>query len=171
MDWIKKESQKLQDELIELRRVFHADPELGFEEHRTSQKIEQYLQELGLETKRVAKTGIVALVTGKRSSPVLMLRADIDALPIQEENSVTYASKNPGVMHACGHDAHMAMLLGAAKILVRNKSQINGTIKLVFQPDEENAGALPMIKEGVLDNPKVDAAVGIHIWTPLLPGL
>ena len=170
MDWIKKESQKLQDELIELRRVFHADPELGFEEHRTSQKIEQYLQELGLETKRVAKTGIVALVTGKRSSPVLMLRADIDALPIQEENSVTYASKNPGVMHACGHDAHMAMLLGAAKILVRNKSQINGTIKLVFQPDEENAGALPMIKEGVLDNPKVDAAVGIHIWTPLPSG-
>lgn len=171
MDWIKEQSEELQEELVELRRDFHAYPELGFEEHQTSRKVEEYLQNLGLKTERVAGTGVVAMIEGHEDGPVLMLRADMDALPIQEENTVAYASTNPGVMHACGHDAHMAMLMGAAKILSENKELIKGKIKLVFQPNEENAGALPMIEEGVLDNPKVDATVGVHIWTPLPSGV
>ncbi|WP_422484859.1 M20 metallopeptidase family protein [Gudongella sp. DL1XJH-153] len=171
MDWIKEQSEELQNELIELRRNFHAHPELGFEEHQTSKKVEEYLQSLGLQTERVAKTGVVAMIEGAEDGPVLMLRADMDALPIQEENTVDYVSKNPGVMHACGHDAHMSMLMGAAKILSNNKELIKGKIKLVFQPNEENAGALPMIEEGVLDKPKVDGAVGVHIWTPLPSGV
>ncbi len=170
MDWIKKQTKGLHRELIEMRRDFHEHPELGFEEHRSGEIIEKYLQSLGLTTKRIAKTGVVAMIEGDPKGPVIMLRADMDALPVQEENHVEYASKNPGIMHACGHDAHMTMLLGAAKILTQIKEPLKGSIKLVFQPDEENAGALPMIKEGVLNNPKVDSALGIHIWTPLPSG-
>ena len=170
MDWIKKQTKGLHRELIEMRRDFHEHPELGFEEHRSGEIIEKYLQSLGLTTKRIAKTGVVAMIEGDPKGPVIMLRADMDALPVQEENHVEYASKNPGIMHACGHDAHMTMLLGAAKILTQIKEPLKGSIKLVFQPNEENAGALPMIKEGVLNNPKVDSALGIHIWTPLPSG-
>ncbi len=170
MDWIKEQTKVLHPELIEMRRDFHEHPELGFEEHRSAEIIVKYLEDLGLTTKRVAKTGVVALIEGDPKGPVLMLRADMDALPLQEENKVAYASKNPGVMHACGHDAHMTMLLGAAKILTRMKEPLQGTIKLVFQPDEENAGALPMIEDGVLESPKVDGAIGVHIWTPLPSG-
>ncbi len=170
MDWIKEQTKVLHQELIEMRRDFHEHPELGFEENRSAGIVEHYLQNLGLTTKRIAKTGVVAMIEGDPKGPVIMLRADMDALPVQEENPVEYASKTPGVMHACGHDAHMTMLLGAAKILTKIKESLKGSIKLVFQPDEENAGALPMIKEGVLDNPKVDSALGIHIWTPLPSG-
>ena len=170
MDWIKEQTKVLHQELIEMRRDFHEHPELGFEENRSAGIVEHYLQNLGLTTKRIAKTGVVAMIEGDPKGPVIMLRADMDALPVQEENPVEYASKTPGVMHACGHDAHMTMLLGAAKILTQIKESLKGSIKLVFQPDEENAGALPMIKEGVLDNPKVDSALGIHIWTPLPSG-
>ena len=170
MDWIKERAKELHQELIEMRRDFHAHPELGFKEYRSGKIIEEYLQSLGLKTKRIAKTGVVAMIEGEAKGPVIMLRADMDALPIQEENNLDYTSKNPGRMHACGHDAHMAMLLGAAKILTEIKESLKGSIKLVFQPDEENAGALPMIKEGVLDSPKVDHALGVHIWTPLPTG-
>jgi len=170
MDWIKEQTRKLHRELIEMRRDFHEHPELGFEEHRSAEIVEKYLQNLGLTTKRVAKTGVVAMIEGDPKGPVIMLRADMDALPVQEENKVDYASKNPGVMHACGHDAHMTMLLGAAKILTEMEEPLKGSVKLVFQPDEENAGALPMIEDGVLENPKVDCALGVHIWTPLPSG-
>jgi amidohydrolase len=164
----------LQSELIELRRDFHKYPELGFQEHRTSGIVEQYLSGLGLPVKRAAGTGVVALLEGRARGPVLLLRADMDALPVQEENDVPYRSVNDGVMHACGHDAHTAMLLVAAKVLTGMRDQIPGTIKLVFQPNEETTaeppGAEAMIADGVLSNPKVDAAMALHIWTPLPSG-
>ena len=170
MDQIKARIQDLTKELVALRRDFHAHPELGFQEYRTAEVVEQYLQELGLTTIRLAQTGVVALLQGTRPGPVLMLRADMDALPVTEENSVDYRSQNKGVMHACGHDAHMAMLLVAAKILVEKNEDLAGSIKFVFQPNEEAAGALPMIEEGVLEDPAVDGVLGLHVWTPLAAG-
>jgi amidohydrolase len=170
MQHISGQIESCRGELIALRRDFHRHPELGFEEHRTARVIEAYLQDLGLATHRVAKTGVVALLEGSHPGPVLMLRADMDALPVSEENEVEYRSQNPGVMHACGHDAHMAILLVAAKILSQHKDAFAGSIKLVFQPNEEIAGALKMIEEGVLDNPTVDAVMGLHVWTPVSSG-
>ena len=170
MDQIKKRIGELNQELLNLRRDFHKYPELGFEEYRTAGIVEKYLRNLGVHTERMTKTGVVGLLKGSKGQPVLLLRADMDALPIQEENSVAYKSKNEGVMHACGHDAHMAMLLVAAKILTEIKDNVAGTIKFVFQPNEEIAGAIHMIEDGVLENPTVDAAMGIHIWTPVESG-
>ena len=164
---ISEQIEKYREELIGLRRDFHRHPELGFEEFRTADIIEKYLTALGITTQRIAKTGVVGILRGARPEPVLMLRADMDALPIEEENDVDYKSQNNGVMHACGHDAHMAMLLIAAKILAAKKKEIAGTIKFVFQPNEEIAGAVRMIEEGVLENPKVNAAMGMHVWTPV----
>lgn len=158
------------DELIALRRDFHRHPELGFAEFRTAGVIEAYLTDLGLAPRRIAGTGVVATLSGSRPGPVLMLRADMDALPVTEENDVAYKSATPGVMHACGHDAHMAMLLVAAKVLSRNREAIPGTVKFVFQPNEEIAGALRMIEEGVMEDPKVDAAMALHVWTPVASG-
>lgn len=170
MDKIRKRVEELNSELIDLRRDFHRHPELGFEEYRTAEAIENYLNKLGINTRRMTKTGVVALLDGATPGPVLMLRADMDALPITEENEVDYKSQNTGIMHACGHDTHMAMLLVAAKILSENKENIAGTIKFVFQPNEEIAGAIHMIEDGVLENPAVDAVMGIHIWTPVASG-
>lgn len=165
MDVIKKRINELKNEVIELHRDFHMYPELGFQEYRTAKKIEVYLETIGFETSRIAKTGVVALLDSGKPGPVLMLRADMDALPITETNEVEYKSRNDGVMHACGHDSHMAMLLVAAKVLKKNQDLLSGKIKFVFQPDEEIAGAVKMIEEGVLKNPKVDAVIGIHIWS------
>lgn len=145
-------------------------PELGFQEHRTAGVVEEYLQAAGYRTRRVSGTGVVALLEGPRPGPVLMLRADMDALPVAEDNDLPFRSQHAGVCHACGHDAHMAMLLVAARILAERRDNLAGTIKFVFQPDEEVAGALRMIEDGVLENPRVDAAVGMHIWTPLQSG-
>jgi len=171
LDHLNQAVTSITEEVINLRREFHAYPELGFEEYRTAEKIESYLQELGIEPNRIAKTGVVGLIEGKKRHPVLMLRADMDALPVDEANSdLPYCSEKPGVMHACGHDAHMAMLLGAAKLLNNMRDDLEGSIKLVFQPNEEVAGALAMIEEGVLDDPPVDAAMGLHVWTPLKIG-
>jgi amidohydrolase len=170
MDKIKKRIEALNSELIHLRRDFHRHPELGFKEYRTAETIENYLNKLGINTRRMTRTGVVALLEGAKPGPVLMLRADMDALPITEENVLDYKSQNTGVMHACGHDAHMAMLLVAAKILSENKDDIAGTVKFVFQPNEEIAGAIHMIKDGVLENPAVDAVMGIHIWAPVASG-
>ncbi len=170
MDQIRKRIIELNSELIDLRRDFHRHPELGFEEYRTAETIESYLGKLGLNTRRMTRTGVVALLEGAKPGPVLMLRADMDALPVTEENEFDYRSQNVGVMHACGHDAHMAMLLVAARILSENKADIAGTVKFVFQPNEEIAGAIHMIEDGVLENPAVDAVMGIHIWTPVASG-
>ncbi|MGD2185354.1 MAG: amidohydrolase [Desulfobacterales bacterium] len=170
MDQIRKRIAELNSELIDLRRDFHRYPELGFEEYNTAEKIENYLNKLGLNTRRMTGTGVVALLEGSKPGPVLMLRADMDALPVTEENEFDYRSQNAGVMHACGHDAHMAMLLVAARILSENKTDMAGTVKFVFQPNEEIAGAIHMIEDGVLENPAVDAVMGIHIWTPVASG-
>jgi amidohydrolase len=169
---IKKKITSLKDELIELRRDFHKHPELGFEEYKTAEIVANYLEKYGLNVKRgVAKTGVVGLLKGEFQGPTLLLRADMDALPIQEENEVPYKSVNNGVMHACGHDGHIAILLVAAKILSDYREKIKGNIKFVFQPNEEVAGgAETMIKEGILENPRVDAALGIHLWSPIDTG-
>lgn len=167
---IKKEIQDLTDELIELRRDFHKHPELGFQEFRTSEIIKKYLTECGLEVSSVAKTGVVGLLRGKQPGKTLLLRADMDALPVQEQNDLPYKSIYEGKMHACGHDGHMAMLLVAAKILARHKDEFKGNIKFVFQPNEEDAGARFMVEEGILENPTVDAAMAIHLWSPIESG-
>lgn len=167
---LKEEIKALESELIKLRRDFHMYPELGYQEFRTSKIIKEYLRKLGLEVSTVAKTGVVGLLKGKTAGKTVMLRADIDALPQEEKTNLPFKSRNPGIMHACGHDGHTAMLLVAAKILAIHREDIKGNIKFVFQPNEEEAGALNMIEEGILDNPKVDAAFGIHLWTPIESG-
>lgn len=159
------------EELVALRRYFHAHPEIGFQEFETSKKIVEYLKGLGLEPQTVTTTGVVALLKGRTDhGPVLLMRADIDALPVEEQTGLPFSSEHKGLMHACGHDAHMAMMLTSAKILVSMKDSFDGTIKFVFQPNEEIAGAQQMIDDGILENPKVDAAMGVHIWTPLPSG-
>ncbi len=148
------------------RRHLHAHPELGFKEVETAEFVARRLRALGLEVQTgVARTGVVALIRGEKPGKTVLLRADLDALPIQEENDVPYASRNQGVMHACGHDAHTAILLNAARVLVEHRDRLAGTVKLVFQPCEEQApgGAVAMIAEGVLENPKVDAAFALHV--------
>lgn len=160
----------IEDWIIELRRDLHRYPELMYTEEKTSAKIRSVLDGLNIPyTYPVAKTGIVATI-GSGSSPVVALRSDIDALPILEETGVTFASETPGIMHACGHDAHMSMLLGAARILKERETSLRGTVKLIFQPAEEGgAGGDRMVKEGALDN--VDAAFGFHVWPTLPTGM
>ena len=155
------------------RRHLHQNPELSFQEENTSKYISEKLDELGIEhTRRIAQNGIVGIIEGNDQGPVCALRADMDALPILEANEVSYKSQNEGVMHACGHDAHTASLLGAAKILQETKSNWKGTVKLIFQPAEEKApgGAKQMISEGVLENPTVNHVVGQHVFPYLEAG-
>ena len=151
------------------RRDFHEHPELAFEEERTAGIVAERLRALGVEDVRtgIAGTGVTGLVRGTKpgSGRTVLLRADMDALPILEENDVPYCSQHPGVMHACGHDAHTAMLLGVTRLLIDRRDRFAGTVKVLFQPAEESppGGAKPMIEAGVLEEPKVDAAFGIHI--------
>jgi len=159
-----EEAQKIKQDIVQFRRNFHMHPELGMEEYRTVAIVEDILKSLGIETKRIAGTGVIGLLRGKGSGKTIALRADMDALPISERNKVCYASKIPSKMHACGHDAHTASLLGAAMLLSKYKNKFNGNVKFLFQPAEETVGgALPMIKEGVLKNPEVDAVFGLHV--------
>ncbi len=163
--WIKKRLVELRQELVGLRRDFHQYPEIGFEEFRTRQKIKDYLETLGIKTREIAKTGIVGHFEGGQEGRTILLRADIDALPVQEETALPFRSVYDGLMHACGHDGHIAMLLIAAKVLMDMKADISGNIKFAFQPNEEDAGAWLMIEEGVMENPRVDAAFGCHLWS------
>ncbi len=165
LDDLKKEVSAVAEEVISLRRDFHQHPELGLKETRTSGIIADYLEKTGIAvTKGVGQTGVVGLLQGGKPGKTLMMRADMDALPIQEKNQVPYRSENDGVMHACGHDGHTAILLVAAKILNRHREDISGAVKLVFQPGEEGYdGARLMIEEGVLENPGIDAAIGLHL--------
>ena len=163
-------ANQIYSDVVANRRHLHANPELSFHEYETCAYVAQKLDELGIEYKKMANTGLVALVKGaKQSDAVVALRADMDALPIVEANDVVYKSKNPGVMHACGHDVHTSSLLGTAKILTELKNEFGGTVKLIFQPAEEKlpGGANMMIKEGVLENPKPDAVLGQHVM-PLI---
>jgi amidohydrolase len=168
---VRELSEKYKNELISYRREFHQNPEISWQEVRTSKRVEEELNKIGIDTERVANTGIVGTIKGKdHSKKTVALRADMDALPIQEANEgITYKSKNKGVMHACGHDSHIAMLLIAAKILQESKDKLNGIVKLIFQPAEEIVeGAKKMLDEGVLDG--VNAILGIHIWSQFPAG-
>lgn len=173
-----QQAKAIESKVIEWRRHFHQNPELSNREFKTGAKIAEHLKSLGLEVRYpVAKTGAVGILRTGKPGPVLALRADIDGLPVVERNSLPFASKakseyqgqEVGVMHACGHDTHIAILMGAAEILAKNKNDLKGTIVFLFQPAEEGApdgeegGAALMIKEGVLENPKVEAAFGLHI--------
>ncbi len=160
------EALQLNNYIIERRRDFHQYPELGLEETRTAGIVAEALKELGIEvTTGVGVTGVVGLLHGTKESPVLLLRFDMDALPIQEDTGVEYASKNPGKMHACGHDSHVAVGLAVAKLLAAKKKLLPGTIKFVFQPAEEGAGgAEKMVADGVLTNPKPDYSMAMHVW-------
>jgi amidohydrolase len=167
---IKKSAHQLRDTLIATRRHLHAHPELSFQEYETSTYVKKKLDELGIAWKSMANTGIIGIIEGEKvSDRVIALRADMDALPITESNAIDYVSINQGVMHACGHDAHTASLLGAATILQSLKNKFGGTVKLIFQPGEEKlpGGASLMIKDGVLNNPNPNAVVGQHV-SPLI---
>ena len=156
----------LEDRLIKWRRDFHMYPELGFKEFRTSKRVLEELNRLNIEnTSGIGGTGVVGLIRGRQKGKTIALRADMDALPITEENNVHYCSQNPGVMHACGHDGHTSILLGAATILARVRENLKGNVKLIFQPAEEisEGGASTVIAKGVLKKPPVRAIVGIHI--------
>ncbi|WP_350449785.1 M20 metallopeptidase family protein [Aminobacterium mobile] len=168
-------AEEIEQKVIELRRDFHAHPELPWKEVETSKKIEEILRSLGYENIRRGfggtESGVVADITGKADGPTLALRADIDALPLQEDVDVPWRSTCDGVMHACGHDAHAAILLGVAHILASLKEQIPGRVRLIFQPAEESgvrSGAKQLIEEGALDG--VDAIGGLHVWSPLQTG-
>ncbi|MGM0943953.1 MAG: M20 metallopeptidase family protein [Bacteroidota bacterium] len=171
-DKIKSLAQNLKEEVIANRRHLHANPELSYKEYETAQFVKQKLEEIGVNRiEQKASTGWTALIEGKNpTKKIVALRADMDALPIIEANDVPYKSKKEGVMHACGHDAHTASLLGAAKILHAVKDQFEGTIKLIFQPGEEVApgGASFMIKDGALENPRPNGIIGQHVM-PFIP--
>ena len=177
MNALKKRIQELaskyHSEFIDIRHHLHAHPELSYQEFETSKYIQAKLKELGIPFEVKATTGVVGLIHGKNpNTRIVALRADIDALPIQEANDVSYASKNKGIMHACGHDVHTSCLLGAAKILKELSGEWEGTVKLIFQPGEEKnpGGASLLIKEGVLENPKPQAIFGLHVHPQLETG-
>lgn len=171
-------ASRIMPKVIEWRRHIHKYPELGNQEVKTAKYVEDHLRKLGMEVRTgIAKTGVVGILRGAQPGPVIGLRADMDALPVTERNALAFASKeravfngqNVGVMHACGHDSHVAMLMGAAEVLAGMKDKIKGTVVFIFQPAEEGppageeGGAPLMVKEGVMDNPKIDAIFGIHI--------
>jgi amidohydrolase len=171
-------AKEMEPKVIEWRRNFHQYPELSNRETKTAAKVAEHLKSLGIEvTTGIAKTGVIGILKGSKPGPVIALRADMDALPVTERNNLPFASKEKtvfngletGVMHACGHDSHVAILMGVAEILSKNKSDLKGTIKFIFQPAEEGpppgeeGGAGVMVKEGVLENPKVDVIFGLHI--------
>lgn len=175
---VEKDAEAIEEQVIEWRRDFHQNPELSNREFKTAEKIAKHLKSLGMDvTTNVAKTGVVAILKGDNPGKVVALRADIDALPVTERNDLAFKSEvkatflgtETGVMHACGHDTHTAILMGTAEVLAKHKDKINGTVKFIFQPAEEGpppgeeGGAKLMIKEGALKNPDVDAIFGLHI--------
>lgn len=175
---IAQAAEALRPQLIEWRRDFHQHPELSNREERTSRLVAERLRAMGLDEVRtgVGKHGVVALLKGAKPGAVVAVRADMDALPIEETIDVPYKSQNPGVKHACGHDAHMAIQLGVAELLSRRREQISGSVKFIFQPAEEGApageegGAALMIKEGALENPRPQAIFGLHVMPTLAVG-
>ena len=173
MDYL-SEARAMQAQLIAWRRDLHQHPELGFREVRTAGIAAAHLTSLGYEVYTgLGKTGVVGVLKGGQPGRTVLLRGDMDALPIQEQNQVAYASQNPGVMHACGHDAHTATLMGVATLLAKHRQSLRGTVKLVFQPAEEGMdGARRMIEDGAIDRagPRPDASFALHVWSPLPVG-
>lgn len=171
MDTIMDLAEQLQDTLLEIRRTIHANPEVGAALPQTKAFVMEKLKEYGYAPKEICESGIVALLQGKKPGKTLMLRADMDALKIAEQADIPFAANN-GCMHACGHDMHTAMLLGAAKLLKQRENELTGTVKFVFQPNEEGfGGAKAMLKAGVLENPRVDAAMALHISSGVPSGV
>ena len=168
-----REVNELSDAVIALRRMLHRWPELGFQEERTAALVADSLRSHGLEVKTgLARTGVVGILRGVREGKTILLRADMDGLPIHEASGAEYSSQNVGVMHACGHDGHTAILLTVAQLLASQREQLAGTVKFAFQPAEElpPGGARGMIAEGVLEDPRVDAVFGLHLWNGLRVG-
>jgi amidohydrolase len=161
---------ELKDLIINTRRDLHRIPETAYTEKKTSAYVADYLTKEGLDVQtEIAQFGVVGLMDTGKPGPTLMIRADMDALPLNEDTGLAFASQHKGAMHACGHDSHMAMVLGAATVFKKVKNELSGTIKFLFQPAEEGpGGAKPMIDAGVMDNPKVDYSIGCHVW-PQLP--
>lgn len=166
------EAHALREELVARRRDLHMHPELAFEEVRTAGIVAEELNKLGLEVQTgVGKTGVVAILDGDQDGPTILVRADMDALPVHEQNSTEYISTYEGKMHACGHDGHVAIALGVAKLLTHHRDQIRGRVKFVFQPAEESGGgARAMIADGVLANPRPDVSLGLHLWNSVPVG-
>lgn len=162
---IRPEVQAIHERIVSIRRDLHEHPEVSWEERRTQQRVLDHLRELGLSDVRpIARTGATALVEGRKRGPCVLWRADMDALPVPEKSSLSYASKNEGVMHACGHDTHMAIALGIAEVLIGRREMLPGSVRFVFQPAEEAAGgAQACIADGVLESPRVSTALGLHI--------
>lgn len=168
-----QQAQALRDELIARRRDLHQHPELAFEEVRTAGIVAEELNRLGLEVQTgVGRTGVVGVLEGAQDGPTVLYRADMDALPIEEENQVEYASTVPGKMHACGHDGHTAIGLGVARLLSEQRDRLAGRVKFVFQPAEEIVeGARAMIADGVLHDPRPDVSLGLHLWNTMPVGV
>lgn len=169
---MEKRIEELFPQLVQIRRDFHMYPELSEKEYRTCDKICQYLEQWNIEyVKGIAKTGVVAIIRGKKKGRTVGARADIDALPVEEENDLPFKSVNKGIMHACGHDIHTTIHLGVAKILKEMEDEIEGNVKIFFQPAEETVGgANKMIEEGVLENPNVDYTLSLHVMPSLDAG-
>lgn len=168
-----EEAEAMRDELVARRRDFHMHPELSFEEVRTSKIVAETLTELGMEVQTgVGKTGVIGILEGDKEGPTVLVRADMDALPIEEQNTTDYISSVPGKMHACGHDAHTTIALGVAKLFSEHRDEIAGRIKFVFQPAEEiGGGADAMVADGALQNPRPDVSLGLHIWNTMPLGI
>lgn len=168
MDWV-SQAEALRNELIERRRDFHRHPETAFQEVRTSGIVARTLTDLGIEvTAGVGKTGVVGVLEGTHDGPTVLLRCDMDALPVTEDTGLAFASETPGKMHACGHDGHTSIMLGVAKLMTQNRDALHGRIKFIFQPAEEIAsGARAMIQDGVLQSPEPVASFGLHLWNEL----
>jgi carboxypeptidase Ss1 len=164
---ILKEASAIEPDIVKIRREIHQHPELAYHERATSKLVADKLESMGIEVRRkVGGTGVLGVLRGSKGGHVVALRADMDALPLEEMADVEFKSKTKGVMHACGHDTHVAMLLGAARLLANHKSDLHGTVKFLFQPAEEHGGrggAKPMIEDGAMRNPKVDYVFGLHI--------
>ena len=169
---IKDLADQFQDQALEIRRYLHQHPELSFREFKTAEYVEKILRGWELDVERVAETGLTGLIHGSGPGPCVVVRADLDALPIQEENTIAYRSVHPSVMHACGHDVHTASLLGAIWILHQLKSEFQGTVRYLFQPGEEllPGGAVKVIGSGILNNPKPDAIIAQHVYPELPAG-
>jgi amidohydrolase len=168
---VKKRVEEIFDEIVKIRRDIHKHPELGLEENRTSKVIKEFLGKYNIENYTCAGTGVVGIIKGKKPGKTIGLRADMDALPIQEDTDLEFKSVYEGKMHACGHDAHTSILLGVGKILKEMEEELEGNVKLFFQPAEETVGgALPMIEEGCMKDPKVDYVLGLHVFPSLETG-
>ena len=169
---LKKDIRKTKDLVIKIRRDLHLIPETAYTEKKTADYVTRYLKTLGLDVHTgIAQYGVVGLMDTGRPGKTLLIRSDMDALPITEETGLEFASTHAGAMHACGHDGHMSMVMGAATVLSKIKDQLNGTIKFIFQPAEEGpGGAKPMIEQGVMEDPMVDYAIGCHLWPDIAEG-